>query len=603
MNLRHIDPRTTPISRRGSWMSVARLTDEAPGPRGAGIYLRSNRSRPYVTREVFRIVPLSIDADDVCIEGVPAEVVVRDRHGEPVLTVLFSGRSTVRIVARVPVVLESAFAGTAQRKNAAHAVAYREPSGRFVVNAKAWLRRYAVEIEFGGGTLDAPWDGEMISHADIRLNPDSTGLLDVAIDEFWSTWIPSAREEPSAIRDGIRRELEDFVGAFPPVAPERSPTATEAQHLLWMCTQSPAGLIRREATLMSLNWMDSVWSWDNWINLTTLAPAHPDLAFGQHLAIADHQDDFGAYPDALTDGFIHFNFSKPPVQGILASLVDRVAPGFWTPERKRNAYDSIRRFTGWWLLHRRAAGDDLCHYLHGNDSGWDNGTLLLSGVPVIMPDLNAFLVAQCRLLARWGIDLGDDPAEIARWQAEGDRLRDALVRDLWRGGTFVALRLPDRTAVDSQSLAAALPAVIADELPGDVRAGLLARLTECETRWGLASEAPSSRFYEADNYWRGPIWAPTTLLGVLGLERLGAFDAAARVRQGFLDLVERSGFAECFHAETGAPLVDPGYTWTASVYLLLSYEVFAHEALSREGVASRVPADASFADGPLSPGA
>jgi glycogen debranching enzyme len=518
------------------------------------------------------------------MSGQPGTLVAKTSNvTEPELEILFDGTSSVRLLAQTAIRLESAFIGSNRRENARHAVAYPVDDARFVVNAKVWLRRYGVEILRGTGTLDAPWDGEVCTRADIDIRPDADGIVEVAIDEFSSTWVDRVRDSSRSLREQLASAVASFAAGFD-VVPERRAVADAAAGLIWTCTQSPSGIMRHEAIFMSLNWMDSVWSWDNWINMAPLTIADPDLAWAQFSVVADHQDEYGAYPDAVNDGFLHFNFAKPPVQGLLADLIAERDPAFWTPARLGTAYTSLSRFTEWWLVHRRRTGDRLCHYLHGNDSGWDNGTLLREGVPVITPDLNAFLVRQCRTLSRWARVLGHTDAAADAWDERGDELRDALVAELWRGDRFVARHVPTQTDVDSQSLAALLPLVIGDELPKSITRHLLAGIDRCTTHWGLASEAPESPYYEATNYWRGPVWAPTTLIAVDALRRVGAVQRAQTIRSRYLELVERSGFAENFHAETGAPLVDPGYTWTAAVYLL-----FAQDELNELSKGSQLP--------------
>ncbi|MEP6480659.1 MAG: glycogen debranching protein, partial [Rhodoglobus sp.] len=81
--------------------------------------------------------------------------------------------------------------------------------------------------------------------------------------------------------------------------------------------------------------------------------------------------------------------------------------------------------------------------------------------------------------------------------------------------------------------------------------------------------------YEDDGYWRGPIWAPSTVLIEDGLRRSGHVDIANRVSERFRALCEMSGFAENFDAITGAGLRDRAYTWTASAYLVLAREAEA----------------------------
>lgn len=569
--LKHIDPRTTPISRRGSWMNLAVLNGESRPQRGEGLYLRSNRARPYVARNLFKISIRDTAPQDHRYFAEPGYVRMDD-GGEHSVEIFFEHPGSVRICGDTGIRLESAFSGSNQRENASHAVAYSESDARFIVNAKSWLRRYGLEILHGSTRFSAPWDGEMVSHADFEIEPDSSGALDLAIDEFWSTWVPAQRVESAQARNELRRNWQNFVDRFTSVAPEFKQTAESSAALIWMCTQSASGTLKREAIFMSLNWMDSVWSWDNWINMAGIAAADPELAFDQYRAIADHQDEHGAYPDAVNDGFLHFNFSKPPVQAAMVGCIEKLVPEFWNETRIQEAYPSVARFTDWWLAHRRSEQYDLCYYLHGNDSGWDNGVLLREGVPLIAPDLNAFIVSQCRLLQAWSERLGINPVEAEHWRESGDSIRNSMVAHLWRDNEFIGLKLPEAREVRSMSLMATIPALIADELPQEIQEGLQTRFNACETPLGLASEAPGSPFYEADNYWRGPIWAPSTLIGILGLRKLGNHEQANRVAANFLKLVDRSGFAENFQAETGAPLVDPGYTWTAAVFLTLAQQ-------------------------------
>jgi putative isomerase len=86
----------------------------------------------------------------------------------------------------------------------------------------------------------------------------------------------------------------------------------------------------------------------------------------------------------------------------------------------------------------------------------------------------------------------------------------------------------------------------------------------------LATESLKSPYYEADGYWRGPIWAPSTLILVDALTTAGEADLAREVARRFCDLAAASGMAENFDALTGQGLRDPAYTWTASVFLILA---------------------------------
>lgn len=596
------DPALTPISIRGSWMSIGRLTGHH-ATRGEGLYLRTNRCRPLAHRPVLRfVVPGSAHGADLLETGTiraqPGCVRVFEHADDaaPALELVFDGPATIRIRCRRMLRLEAAYRGSNDRENAVHAVVYSEAQDRFVFNARVWLRRYGVEVLSGTAGLDAVWDGELSEAASLTVEPGESGICELAVDEFRSTWVRQSRDDFDACASRLESDWRTFVATFSPgndggstvgeAGPADELTTTRSAALMWMCTQGPSGNLSHETIFMSLNWMDSVWSWDNWINMVALASAQPDLAYAQFQTVAAHQDEYGAYPDQLNDGFLHFNFSKPPVQSVIIELIERLEPDFWTEARRREVFSSVARFTEWWLRYRRAEGHRLCHYLHGNDSGWDNGTLTRKGVPVITPDLNAFVAHQCRFLAEWGRRLGEAVSDTTRWDERAAALEEALVSELWRGDRFVAHHIPSGRDVDSVSLATVLPLVIADRLPRPVVEAMLARARTCETEWGLASEAPSSPYYEAENYWRGPIWPPTTLIGVHALRRMGEHDFADRVASAYLRMVEKSGFPENFHAQTGDPLVDPGYTWTAAVYLALSRDLVLS---GRAGPSDRVP--------------
>ncbi len=90
---------------------------------------------------------------------------------------------------------------------------------------------------------------------------------------------------------------------------------------------------------------------------------------------------------------------------------------------------------------------------------------------------------------------------------------------------------------------------------------------------GLATERLSSRYYESDGYWRGPIWAPATLMVVDGLESSGENEFARELKLRFCRMAARSGLTENYDAVSGRGLRDGAYTWTASVFLIFAHEL------------------------------
>jgi glycogen debranching enzyme len=286
------------------------------------------------------------------------------------------------------------------------------------------------------------------------------------------------------------------------------------------------------------------------------------------MVLFDHQRRDGRLPDSVSDRLVRWEFAKPPIHGwALGKLM--VHPGLLSDEQLQEAYEPLCRWTRWWLDCRDDDRDGLPQYNHGNDSGWDNGTTFLGGVPVETPDLAAFLVLQMETLATVARRLGKAD-EANGWDRESSALLTRLLDRLWRKDRFVALRGESHATVDTDSLLPLVPLVLGRRLPPSVSSALVRRLRErFLTPHGLATEWPESQEYRSDGYWRGPIWAPSTYLMVDGLIDLGERGLAQEISRGFLAMASRSGMAECFDALTGQGLRDRAYTWTASVFLLL----------------------------------
>jgi glycogen debranching enzyme len=409
--------------------------------------------------------------------------------------------------------------------------------------------------------------GELRFEGDSALGASARAIVahgadgwEVAIEEFESARPPHAQ---AADFDSVRTAAGEAFASF---ARSIAPAATAAElasYVLWSATVAPRGFLGRESILMSKHWMDKVWSWDHCFNAIAVAPGEGALAVDQLLAPFDHQDAAGAMPDSVTHSEVLYNFVKPPIHGwALGKVRERTEVN---REQLVVIYERLSSWSRFWLDARRVPGHALPFYQHGNDSGWDNSTAFDRDRLVESPDLAAFLVTQFDALADLADELGLDGAD--DWRRERDAMRDALVAELWDGDNFVARGATSGQSSTTTSLLTLLPIIAGEHLPLEIQQKLAARIELHLTEHGLATELPSSAEYEADGYWRGPIWAPSTVLIEDGLRRTGHTELADRVRERFLALCERSGFAENFDALSGAGLRDRAYTWTASAYL------------------------------------
>jgi len=451
---------------------------------------------------------------------------------------------------------------------------FRDPfDGAHVFTSYETGRRYRVTVLSGSVSTEG---AEALGQS-VRALTVSGDAWEIAIEQIEAA-APAYRrvESIDEVRARVAREFTAYLDEIAGWRTDATPAVARAAYVLWSATVAPAGFVTRESVLMSKHWMDKVWSWDHTFNALALAPGLPDAALDQFFAPFDHQDAAGAMPDSITHSEVLYNYVKPPIHGwAWAKLRERLARPL-TEDELVAGYARLSRWSRFWMDYRTAPGRDLPYYQHGNDSGWDNSTTFDHHRVIEAPDLAAFLVVQLDVLADLADELGTGEGDA--WRADRDRIEGALTRELLDGDGFFAVGALEATVSKRSSLLNLLPVLASDRFAPAVSARLAEGIAAHLTTWGPATQLVETPEYEDDGYWRGPIWAPSTMLIEEGLRRGGHIELADMINERFRALCERSGFAENFDARTGAGLRDRAYTWTASVYL-----VFAHEHLRRTG--------------------
>jgi glycogen debranching enzyme len=467
---------------------------------------------------------------------------------------------------------------------------YAFPAGTdcWHVNSVASHVQMLLRLLSGRVELDAP---HLVRTQD-KSNPPNwpdrpDAIFDVlpGQDNTWELAIHDFRTSPRRIdvscsfEDAARRaqqDWENFAAATLPDMPERYAEAGRAALLVnWLSTVRPHGNFRRYVTLMSKNWMAQCWSWDHCFNAIAMSYRNPELAWDQLNVHFDLQDDRGALPDGVTASTAGWEFCKPPIHGwTLMKLLDARAVD---EARLEEFYPKLAAWTRWWFDDRDYDGDGLPEYHHGNDSGWDNGTIFDKGFPVAGPDLAAFLVLQCDVLADVAEKLGKT-GEARNWRQQADATLQAMIDRLWTGEQFAArVAFSDEFAGVPGCTLNHMPIILGERLPEEYRRKVAAMLDPEGphiTENGPATERPDSECYVPDGYWRGPIWGSETVLLIDGLARSGYREQARQIARRYCDMCRRCGlFAENYNAVTGEPLRDPAYTWGSSAYLILAHEL------------------------------
>ncbi len=453
---------------------------------------------------------------------------------------------------------------------------------RWEINSFSNRMRYMLYCTEGSVLMDAPWSAQQKRSAQIiaDLLPDPSSLVcEAVLEEFRTAWQGiSLLGNTIESADRLRDDFDSFLSGIPETPEDYENTRKLAAYLNWSSVVSPAGHLQRPAMFMSKGIMSNLWSWDNCFNACAMVYGHPSFAWDQLMIPIDHQDMSGSLPDSVNDTDIVWNYCKPPVQGwALNRMMKRTK---WINRYLlADIYPKLCLWTDWWFEYRDDDDDGIPQYNHGNDSGWDNATVFDEGGPVESPDLSAYLVLMMDCLSEIAGLLGRRDQSDS-WRSRSDELLKKLLAHSWRSDHFVSPRSGDHHVADGDSLINYVPIILGKRLPEDVFQSLVAGLKQPDrflTPHGLATESTKSPYYEADGYWRGPIWAPPMMFVIDGLVDIGEDQLACELSKSFCDMISKSGFAENFDALTGKGLRDPAYTWTSSVFLILAHELLTNQ--------------------------
>ncbi|GAB2961704.1 trehalase family glycosidase [Streptomyces pseudoechinosporeus] len=561
--------RDIPFSTYGSWFDISPVVAEKTY--AEDLHLVSHQNGMHA---VLRLVPLDVatgDRAETRVETTPGLLRWTDADGH--IELAYETPDTIRLRGEGLDLRVTAAAKTLTPFSGSYF--YRDPvDGAYMLTSYETGRRYRITV-LSGAVADSSGT-EALGSGDrgITVTADADGAWEIAVEELDSARRPFTS---SATFDQVvaaaQRSFAEFADVVAPWRSSGTPAAELAAYVVWSATVRPAGLVTRPAVLMSKHWMDKIWSWDHCFNALALAPGSPDLAWDQFSLPFDHQDDSGALPDSVTHSEVLYNFVKPPIHGWTLGHLRRRLPEPLDQAELAETYHRLSRWTDFWLTARRAPGAALPHYQHGNDSGWDNATTFDPQRVIVTADLAAFLILQLRELAALAIELGRSD-EARQWTSTAEATQAAMLDQLWTGDRFVARAVHSGDTWSTSSLLDLMPIALGEHLPEEVSSVLAERIEAHLTAFGLATELPTSPHYLADGYWRGPIWAPATVLVEDGLRRAGHERLADEISARFRALCETNGFAENFDALTGTGLRDRAYTWTASSYLLLAE---AHE--------------------------
>ena len=438
---------------------------------------------------------------------------------------------------------------------------------------------------------DVQWNFSKVcpSPYNIDLLPAKDGKAgEIAIHEYTSNTLPckvypSFDEVAGCMSEAFRRFGENYA-EVPAVYKDMG---EKAKYMVWHSQLGPYGTLKDTMIYMHKLFINRAYGWQQCFHAMAMEKNVRE-AWRLLNVFFDYQNECGGVPDSISDlSQISWATTKPPLFGY---AVCYILDNFGTSDLRSNDFASLftklAAYTKWWFTHRDHSGTGVPAYYHPDESGYDEATLFNEGLPIVAPDLQAYIVMCCEACSRLA-ELSGFESEAETWRAESKRVLDYLVDTLWDGEQFLAYLPAKKMMYKCGSLAQLQPIMLGSRLPQEIIDILAKRIFDSEeflTAYGLASENLKSEKLVMRSYTRGAVISPTQMLIINGLYDAGRKESAQMLAIRYLNALTHMGLALGIHSyriepvlgniiaaeQTGLAVGYPFSSWVGSIFLSLS---------------------------------
>jgi|SRR5579884_3687030 len=216
---------------------------------------------------------------------------------------------------------------------------------------------------------------------------------------------------------------------------------------------------------------------------------------------------------------------------------------------------------------------------------WDQRAYLRNA-PLQVQDVlfNSILCRADRDLAEIAHLIGEDSTEVEGWREQTIR---AINAKLWsdEDQTYYSYDRVAQRLLTDDTIAGFGPLYGGAATSERASRLIELRLTNPREYWPdggypVPTTALDSSWFDAENYWRGPVWIATNWLLIHGLVTYAETALAGRLTTLTIDLPERNGFREYYSPYSGEGFGTDSFSWSAALTIDL---VTALESISEPG--------------------
>ncbi len=545
-----VDPLSTPMSRRGSYLAFANRNEGTPqfGKNtlylttakggGAGMSdLNSQNSCRQVSMELLwegKRLP-------TVISTTPAEAILQSEKGSARFCLaeksLMLGRGSDGLSLQLSTPRGGFGAAPLELPNGTWRFSFSDDNGLLIV-----FRGKAAALP-GGGFL---------------ITPDAQGVFEFGIEEYAVD--PGARPLDSypdydASVKALEKEFDDFCDSLYPQLPaEFEPMRRQALWNTWCLMVDPDGVSTYQHTMVKMMRIifESAFGWQQAMQAIFLSP-NTRLAWDILQSCFDHQDANGRIADAISHKSGLGISMKPPFQGVALNwLMDHCDLSEIPLEDKKYVYERMAKWTEFFFNFRDLDGDGIWENQGAIETGWEDAAYFYAGFPLASPDMNAYTVLMMDALARLGKSIGVKDEECAAWTKRADELTKKIIDKFWNGERWIVVNTRTGAVGDSLSLPIFGALLLGKRLPQDILEKTVDFIWNNGfiTPFGFASESPESPYFR-HGFTAGSVIVPAQLIFCLALEAAGYPEKAKEMGLRYARTLRDNGMFHIHNALTG----------------------------------------------------
>lgn len=356
----------------------------------------------------------------------------------------------------------------------------------------------------------------------------------------------------------VKADFKEWLKKYPNISQEWTYT-------MWVNFVGRHGILPTDSQVSGKMGMRALWSWDNLFSAMALAGKFDEKAFDLFMMPYRFLLDNGYMFDSITDSKINYSYTKPPVHGLAYAQMMKDSDFFTRKDVLREVVVPMRKNTEYWLYQRA----EEPFYTHGNDSTCDDATCFANTRYASTPDLYALLSVQCETIAdiyaRLAEKENSEKFTLLSFQLakkvedfvmdDSMSIKDVVTGEYYAGNSLLLYRafiVYDKLSVRAQNV-------------------FLRKIKTFETKYGFASEPPSSPFYNGSGYWKGAVWAPDQYFMYYALKKAGQDAYAEEMAKRYIDGIKKAGCYENIDGQKGIGNNCSVFSWTAAVATWLTY--------------------------------